>query len=104
MANLNDLLAQKAALEQQIIEVQREQRTQAIAQVRALMAEYGLTLADLGTRMPPAAPRKAGGGGGKVAPKYRNPSTGDTWSGRGLQPNWLKQALAGGATLEQFKV
>jgi DNA-binding protein H-NS len=102
MAQLSDLLAQKAALEQQIIEVQREERAQAIAQVRALMAEYGLTLADLGSR-PVAAPRKLSGSG-KVAAKYRNAATGETWSGRGLQPNWLKQALAGGATLEQFKI
>jgi DNA-binding protein H-NS len=101
MSNLSELLAQRAALEQQIMEAQREQRAQAISQVRALMAEYGLTLADLGTRAA-AAPRKAMGG--KVAAKYRNPATGDTWSGRGLQPNWLKTALAGGASLEDFKV
>lgn len=102
MATLTDLLAQKAALEQQIVEVQREQRAQAIAQVRALMAEHGLTLADLGTRALPPLPRKAGTG--KVAAKYRNEATGETWTGRGLQPNWLKRALADGATLEQFKV
>jgi DNA-binding protein H-NS len=101
MSNLSDLLAQKAALEQQILEAQREQRAQAIAQIRTLMAEYGLTLADLGTRAA-AAPRRAAGA--KVAAKYRHPATGDTWSGRGLQPNWLKTALAGGARLEDFRV
>ena len=103
MTNLTELLAQKAALEQQIVEAQRNQRAQAIAQVKALMAEHGLTLADIGTRAA-AAPRKPGASGGKVAPKYRHPSTGETWSGRGLQPNWLKAALAGGATLDEFKV
>lgn len=102
MSNLSELLAQKAALEQQIVEAQRAQRAQAIAQIKALMAEHGLSLADLGTRAA-AAPRRAGGGT-KVAPKYRHPSTGETWSGRGLQPNWLKAALAGGATLDDFKV
>jgi len=101
MPSLSELLAQKAALEQQILDAQREQRTQAITQVRALMSEYGLTLADLGSRAV-AAPRKAGGG--KVAAKYRHAGTGETWSGRGLQPNWLKAALAGGARLEDFKV
>jgi DNA-binding protein H-NS len=101
MSSLSELLAQKAALEQQILDAQREQRAQAIAQVRALMTEYGLTLADLGSRGV-AAPRKAGGA--KVAPKYRHAGTGETWSGRGLQPNWLKAALAGGARLEDFKV
>jgi DNA-binding protein H-NS len=100
MPDLNELLAQKAALEQQILDAQRAQRAQAVAQVKALMAEYGLTLADLGTRV--AATRKSGAG--KVAAKYRNPATGDTWSGRGLQPNWLKTALAGGARLEDFRI
>ncbi|MBT9486124.1 MAG: H-NS histone family protein [Rubrivivax sp.] len=103
MSNLSELLARKAALEQQILEAQREQRSQAIAQVRALMTEHGLTLADLGTRAA-AAPRKSAGGSGKVAAKYRNTATGDSWSGRGLKPNWLKAALAGGAALDDFKV
>lgn len=102
MKDLAELLAQKAALEQQIIEAQRAQKSQAIAQVKALMSEHGLTLADLGSR--PAASRRGGGGGSKVAAKYRNSQTGQSWSGRGLQPNWLKQALADGARLEDFKV
>lgn len=100
MKDLAELLAQRAALEQQIIEAQRAQKTQAIAQVKTLMSEHGLTLADLGSR-PPASRR---GGGGKVAAKYRHPQTGQSWSGRGLQPTWLRQALAGGARLEDFKV
>ena len=98
---LSDLLAQKAALEQQILEAQREERSQAIAKVRALMAEYGLTLADLGTRAT-SAPRKASAS--RVAPKYRHPETGETWSGRGLQPKWLKSALAAGARIDDFKL
>lgn len=27
-----------------------------------------------------------------VGPKYRNPGTGDTWSGRGRAPAWIKDA------------
>lgn len=96
--NLSDLLAQKAALEKQIADVQREQRSEAVNQVKALMAEYGLTLADIGSKSA-AAPKKAAG---KVAAKYRNPTTGDTWSGRGLKPKWLTAALAGGASLTDF--
>lgn len=103
MATLNELLAQKAALEKQIIDAQREERASAIAQVKALMAQYGLTLADLGTRSaPPPAPRKAGSG--KVPVKFRDPATGDSWSGRGLQPKWLKAALAAGRSLSDFAV
>ncbi len=101
MSSLSELLAQKAALEKQILDAQREERAGAIAQVRALMAEHGLTIADLGSK-PAAAPRRAGGA--KVAAKYRNAATGDTWSGRGLQPNWLKAELAAGRSLADFAV
>jgi DNA-binding protein H-NS len=100
MAKLSELLAQKAALEQQIAQTQRAERADAIAQIKALMAEHGLSLADLGSRAA-SAPRKASS---KVPPKYRHPGTGDTWSGRGLQPNWLKAALAGGAKIDDFKI
>lgn len=99
MPKLADLLAQKASLEKQIASAQREERQAAIAQVKALMAEHSLSLADLGTRANPKS-----GGGTKVAPKYRNKATGETWSGRGLQPRWLKAALATGKKLADFAV
>ena len=100
MPKLSELLAQRAALEKQIAETQHAEKASAIAQVRTLMSEHGLTLADLGTRAPAGARKTTA----KVPPKYRNPSTGDTWSGRGLQPNWLKTALAAGAKIEDFKI
>jgi DNA-binding protein H-NS len=34
--------------------------------------------------------------------KYRDPITGDTWSGRGRMPNWLKRKLDGGDTLDKY--
>ena len=51
---------------------------------KAIIEQYGLSASDLFSR-------KAGvkGGGGKVAPKYRNPSTGETWTGRGKAPKWI---------------
>ena len=99
--SLSDLLAQRTALEQQIADAQREQRAEAIRKIKELMSEYGLTLADIGSRAA-AAPKRASGG--KVAAKYRNADTGETWSGRGLQPNWLKAALAAGRSLSDFAV
>jgi DNA-binding protein H-NS len=99
---LTELLAQKAALEQQIADVQRAQHTEAVAKVKALMAEYGLTLADIGSSgKAAAAPKKATS---KVAAKFHNVATGDTWSGRGLKPKWLTAALASGRALSEFAV
>ncbi len=40
--------------------------------------------------------------GAKVQAKYRDPATGATWSGRGLQPKWLKVKLEAGHKLEEF--
>jgi DNA-binding protein H-NS len=105
--SLNDLLAQKQALEKQIAEMQRETRGDAIAMVKSLMAEYGLTLADvMGPRKAgrPAGSGKGGTSGRKVAPKYRNAATGETWSGRGLKPRWLAAALAAGRSLSDFAI
>jgi DNA-binding protein H-NS len=98
---LQELLAQKAALDKQIAETQRQERTDAIAKVKSLMAEYGLSAADIVSKTN-SAPRASATSGKKVAPKYRNPETGETWTGRGLQPNWLKSALASGKKLADF--
>ena len=102
MATLKELLAQKEAIEQQIDETKKRERGAAVGKVRALMAEYGLTVADLGGKTGPKS--KSGGGTGKVAAKYRNASTGESWSGRGLQPRWLKAALASGKKLTDFVI
>jgi len=34
--------------------------------------------------------------GSKIAPKYRNPSGAETWSGRGKRPRWFLDALKAG--------
>lgn len=99
---LSDLLAQKAALEQQIAEVQRTERAQAIAQVKALMAQYGLSASDIGVARPLPLGGAAAPAARKLAAKYRNPQTGETWSGRGLKPKWLAAALAEGRSLADF--
>jgi DNA-binding protein H-NS len=114
MATARDLLAQKAALEQQQAELEKQieaarraERADVIAQVKSLMAEHGLTLADIGLRAGKTASKPAGGSkiaGRKVAPKYRNAATGETWSGRGLQPKWLKAALAAGRKIDDFAI
>lgn len=118
MATAQELMARKAALEKQAAELEKEinaarrsERAGVISQIKALMSEHGLTVADLGGRGKapakgkPGRPRKASTLAGKKVPaKYRNRATGDTWSGRGLQPKWLKAALAAGKKLSDFEV
>ena len=104
MASIAQLLEQKAALERQIANAPREAKSAAITQVKTLMAEHGLTMADLAARAPTVAPKAKASGGTKVAVKFRNAATGDTWTGRGLKPKWLKAQLDAGKQLSDFAV
>lgn len=101
MSSLQELIAQKEALERQIEQTKNKDRGEAISKVRTLMAQYDLTVADLSVKR---SSKARAGTGNKVAAKYRNTATGDTWSGRGLQPKWLKAALATGRKITDFAV
>ncbi len=101
MASLQEMIAQKEALERQIELTKKQDRNEAIAKVRSLMSEYGLSVSDLSAK---SSKKAKAGAGKKVAAKYRNKATGDSWSGRGLQPKWLKAALSAGRKIEEFAV
>lgn len=79
-------------------------RKKAAEMTPALTPEKALAAALKNAEAKPAAAEKAGS---KRPPKrppirYRNAATGETWSGRGLQPRWLKAALASGKHLADF--
>lgn len=40
----------------------------------------------------------------RVLPKYRNPQTSETWSGRGKRPRWLVAAMKSGRKIEDFRL
>jgi DNA-binding protein H-NS len=40
----------------------------------------------------------------RVLPKYRNPQTSETWSGRGKLPRWLVAAMKSGRKKEEFRI
>jgi DNA-binding protein H-NS len=42
--------------------------------------------------------------GTKVAPKYRHPKTGETWSGRGGVAGWLAREIKSGKKREDFLI
>jgi DNA-binding protein H-NS len=106
------LVAQQIALDKALQELQSAERQGAIEKVKAMMAEHGITVADLvqgEARKPRGRPAKNPGersanAGKPVAAKYRNTASGETWSGRGLKPKWLSAAIAGGARLEDFLI
>lgn len=87
-ASYQDLLKQREALEQQITEARRREMAQAVAQVRELIAAFDLTQQDV---FPVGRAARTGAATGvKVAPKYRDPATGQTWTGRGKPPKWIQ--------------
>lgn len=81
MSEYKNLLAQKATLDAQIEAAQAEAKAKAVTETRALIQEHGLTAADVFPQ------GKAKGSVG--APKYRDPTTGATWTGRGKPPKWI---------------
>jgi DNA-binding protein H-NS len=99
--SLADLIAQKEAIERQIRDAQSSQRGEAIAAIRSLMTQHGLTAADIAAK--PAA-TKGTRSGSKVAAKYRDPQSGATWTGRGLKPKWLAAAIKSGKSLSDFAI
>ncbi|WP_404995432.1 H-NS histone family protein [Cupriavidus pauculus] len=90
MATYKQLVAEKDRLEAQLAEVRAREVGEVIAQIQALMAEYELTIEDLTPRKrrgrPASTAKKAAPA---LPPKYRDPKTGKTWSGRGRAPAWL---------------
>ena len=40
----------------------------------------------------------------RVEPKYRDPATGETWSGRGRMATWLKRKQDAGEDIDDYLV
>ena len=85
MSTYKDLLAQREQLDKQIKEAIQREKADGIAKAKIIIEEYDFTASDLFSRK--AGVRNASG---KVAPKYRNPETGETWTGRGKAPKWIE--------------
>jgi DNA-binding protein H-NS len=96
-------------------------RADAIAKVQETILALGITMEEI---QAPSSPRARAqkpvvGRNGrkpvftakKKAPvktprpiKYRDPETGDTWTGASAPPNWVKARLAENRTLEEFLI
>ena len=98
-----EVLRQIENLKKEAEQIRQAEIASAVAEVKTIMAEHGLTAADLGF----GGKRKARG---TAVPKvkvvkYRsdtNPE--DTYAGRGPLPAWLKDKMAQGRNKEDFKV
>ena len=86
MSSYKELLAQREKLEKQIEEAKAREYAEVLNEIKQKMADYGITLAELGGR---GKHSKVGRPRAGVAPKYRDPLTGASWSGRGKPPRWI---------------
>ena len=87
MSAYKELLEKKAALDAEIEAARKEEIGAAVSMVRELIAEFDLTERDIfgGSRSSASSLKVKK----PVAAKYRNPATGETWTGRGKAPKWI---------------
>lgn len=98
--------------------LRRQEVDGVVERIREAIAHYGLSAADLGlsgarSKAPPVAAKKRRNGAvkagkpagakGQRAVKYRN-DAGGSWGGIGKRPQWLRDAIAAGKSLQDFAV
>jgi len=73
-----------------------------IERIKVAIAHYGLTAAHLGLGPGTRSPKSAGKRPAKASAQF---SDGDdnNWSGRGPRPRWLRDALAAGRSIDEFR-
>ena len=106
MSEYQEIQAQIAELQRRADAIRATERVAAIGNIKSLMATFEISASELShetKQSPRIRTGKARAQVLKVAPKYRD-TAGNTWSGRGLQPRWLKAALANGANLQSFLI
>jgi len=100
-------------LQKQAQALRAKQRAPIIASIIRSMREYDIAPEEIATAFnkksaraarpvktavaqPPAAR--------KVAPKYMDPATGNSWTGRGKTPRWITQAESEGRNRDDFLI
>ncbi|NIE66623.1 H-NS histone family protein [Burkholderia sp. Ax-1719] len=89
MSQYSELKAQIARLQAQADEARRTEIADVIAMIREKIAEYGLSAQDLGFAVAVAARRGRPPKKAPLPPRYQDPKSGATWSGRGKPPKWI---------------
>lgn len=93
-----------AALRAQVEAIRNGEKMKVIEEIRAKIAEYGITATDLRLKSGRGGTVKLASSSESARVKYRS-ETGETWSGgRGRKPRWVVEALAAGKSLDDFAV
>ncbi|CAB3976133.1 DNA-binding protein [Burkholderia cenocepacia] len=86
MTTYTELKAQLEALQQETEAARIAELQAVIEQVRDVVQQYGITAEDIFGRQRASRSKAAKA---TLPPKYRDPKTGATWSGRGKAPGWI---------------
>lgn len=97
-------VAQLEDLEIQIIDELKTRHFLSVSQAREqilhIARNAGISVAQLASLKIPKAAKTS-----SVPMKYRNPAnTAQEWSGRGRQPDWVKQWIASGKSLDKVRI
>ncbi len=99
--DLDKLKALQKDVNKAVEEYDERRKKEARAEVEAKARELGFSLSELAD-----GTGKAGKKARTPQPaNYRHPENASlTWSGRGHQPGWIKEALANGTSLDEFLI
>lgn len=91
-------------VEKALAKVSEKELKAARDEAAKIAAKHGFSLEDIAAA--PARKRRASSGPKtKAAPKYANPADpSQTWTGKGRQPVWYKEAVAGGAAPASLEI
>ncbi|UIF88064.1 H-NS family nucleoid-associated regulatory protein [Cupriavidus sp. UYPR2.512] len=87
----SSLLAQLASVNAQLEQWRATEVPKVVEEIRQWMQEYDLSIEDIAGKpsVEPAARAVPSKTKAAPPPRYRNPKTGQTWSGRGRAPAWI---------------
>ena len=103
MATYSELMAQAQQLMAEAEQARKNELASVVADIKAKMKQYGLTVADLGGAATSGA-KKVGKSKSTAPAKYRGPN-GELWAGGpGRKPEWVRAVLAAGKSVEDYRI
>jgi DNA-binding protein H-NS len=101
MASYSELMAQAQTLMAQAEQARKDELASVIADIKAKMKQFGISVADLGGATSGKKPAKSKS---VSAPKYRGPN-GELWAGGpGRKPEWVRAVLASGKSVDDYLI
>lgn len=103
---LQELIALREGVAERIQTKQAEERDKFVSEMQARAQQLGFDLGEMFGRAPARQRRTSSGTGERASPaaKYRDPVSGETWSGRGRMATWLSHHIAAGKKKEDFLI